>query len=181
MNNMNYKIALQSKKMLTDGLLKLMITNDFSTITVTQICQEANLSRRTFYRLYKSKEDILSEYLFLLAEEFKSIVSEAVPKHYIEVAAIYFSFWKQHEDFLNLLKKNKMLEVIYNTAREMAPSVFKTVKPNTQLDVDALSFALSYSLGGLNGMLIQWVEDGMRLSSDQLVAILKQTLKIAVN
>lgn len=178
---MNYKIALQSKKMLTNGLLELMITNDFSTITVTQICQEANLSRRTFYRLYESKEDILSEYLVFLAEEFKSTVIEAVPKHYIEVAAIYFSFWKQHEDFLNLLKKNKMLEVINSTAREMAPAVFEMVKPNMQSNVDVLSFALSYSLGGLNGMLIKWVEDGMRLSSDQLATILKQTLHIAIN
>lgn len=133
----------------------------------------------TFYRLYESKEDIVSEYLTSLAEEFKSLVLEAVPKHYIEVAEIYFSFWKQHEDFLKLLKRNNMLEVIYRTAREMAPAVFKMVKPDTQPNVDVLSFALSYSLGGLNGMLIEWVEDGMRLSSDQLATILNQTLQIA--
>ncbi|RDU23666.1 TetR/AcrR family transcriptional regulator [Anaerosacchariphilus polymeriproducens] len=109
MNKMNYRIALQSKKMLTNGLIKLMETNDYSMITVTQICQEAELSRRTFYRLFETKEEILNEHMALLAEEFMNMVTEAAPRHYIEVATIYFEFWKQHEVFLKLLKKIKCL------------------------------------------------------------------------
>lgn len=181
MNNTNYKIALQSKRMLINGLLQLMTTNDFSMITVTQICQEADLSRRTFYRLYESKEELLSDYLASLSENFKNIVSESIPKNYLEVAKVYFSFWKQHEDFLSLLKRNNMIGVIYSTSSEMAPIVFQMVKPNIKMEADLLSFALSYSLGGLNGMLIQWVEGGMKLSSDQLATILEQTLQMAVN
>ena len=181
MNNTNRKIALQSKRMLTDGLLQLMKATDFSTITVTQICQEADLSRRTFYRLYESKEDLLNEYLVSLAEDFKNTVADDSPKNYIEVAMIYFSFWKQHQNFLNLLKRNNLIELMYSTASEMAPIVFQMVKPNIKAEADLLSFAMSYSLGGLNGMLIQWVEDGMKLSSDQLATILEQTLQIALN
>lgn len=180
MNKLNYRIALQSKKMLTNGLIKLMETNDYSMITVTQICQEAKLSRRTFYRLYQTKEAILHEHMDFLAEEFMSMVTKAAPRHYTEVAKIYFEFWKQHEIFLNLLKKNKMLEIIYRTAGEIAPVIFQTVKPDVQLDVEVLSFSLSYSLGGLNGMLIRWVEEGMKMSSEQVKTILEGALRIAM-
>lgn len=180
MNKMNYRIALQSKKMLMNGLIKLMETYDFSMITVTQICQEAGLSRRTFYRLYNTREDILDEYMSTLAEEFICMVADTTPHHYTEVAAIYFEFWKQHEIFLNLLKKNKMIEIIYRISGKTAPVVFQKVKPDMKLDDLTLSYSLSYSLGGLNGMLIRWVEEGMKLSSEQVKTILDGALYIAV-
>ncbi|WMJ90342.1 TetR/AcrR family transcriptional regulator [Anaerocolumna sp. MB42-C2] len=180
MNRMNYRIALQSKKMLTDGLLKLMETNDYLMITVTQICQEAELSRRTFYRLYETKEDIIKEYMHSLTEDFMNTVAEAIPLHYTEVAMMYFEFWKQHEVFLKLLKKNKMLDLIYRIEGEMAPLLFRKVKPEVNLDDETLLLLLAYSLGGLNGMLIQWVEAGMKMSSDQLKTHLDRALRIAL-
>ncbi len=180
MNKMNYRIALQSRTMLMDGLIKLMETYDFSMITVTQICQEAGLSRRTFYRLYNTREDVLDEYMSTLAEDFIHMVADVSPHHYTEVAAVYFEFWKQHGNFLNLLKKNKMLEIIYRLSGEIAPVIFQKVKPDMKLDDLTLSYSLSYSLGGLNGMLIRWVEEGMRLSSEQIKSILEGTLQIAV-
>ena len=180
MNKMNYRIALQSKRMLMDGLIKLMETYDFSIITVTQICQEAGLSRRTFYRLYNTREDILNGYMSTLAEEFIHMVAEVSPCHYTEVAAVYFEFWKQHETFLNLLKKNNLLDIIYRISGDLAPVVFQKVKPDMELEGMALSYSLYYSLGGLNGMLIRWVEEGMKLSSGQIKAILSDTLRIAL-
>lgn len=179
MNKMNYRIALQSKKMLTEGLIKLMETNDYSMITVTQICQEAQLSRRTFYRLYETKEEILQEYMNFLAKEFIDMVSKEAPGHYTEVAMIYFEFWKQHVDFLNLLKKSKMLDLIHSTAGEIAPVIFQIVKPDVQVDAEVLSFSLSYSLGGLNGILIKWIEEGMMVSPEQIKTILEGALRIA--
>lgn len=180
MNKMNYRIALQSKRMLMDGLIKLMETYDFSIITVTQICQEAGLSRRTFYRLYNTREDILDGYMSMLAGEFIHMVTKASPRHYTEVAALYFEFWKQHETFLNLLKKNKMLDIIYRISGDIAPVVFQIVKPDMELEDMERSYSLSYSLGGLNGMLIRWVEDGMKLTSGQIKAILNGALHIAL-
>ncbi len=180
MNKMNYRIALQSKKMLMSGLIRLMETYDFSMITVTQICQEAELSRRTFYRLYNTREEILDEYISTLEEEFICMVADTAPRHYTEVAAIYFEFWKLHEIFLNLLKKNNMLEIIYRISGEIAPVVFEKVKPDMKIDDMTRAYLLSYSLGGLNGMLIRWVEEGMELSSEQVKTILDRALRIAV-
>lgn len=179
MNRMNYRIALQSKKMLTDALIKLMATDDYSKITITQICQEANLSRRTFYRLYKTKDDILNEHMALLATSFIEKIKKSKPTHYPEVAAVYFSFWQKHMDLLKLLKRNMLLDTLYNIANKVAPSIFQIVKPTIKSNEKILEFALSYSIGGLNGMLIRWVEDDMKLSPEELTNILKQTLKIA--
>lgn len=179
MNTMNHRITLQSRKMFLDALLRLMQAEDYSHITVKQLCLEADLSRRTFYRLYKTKEDVLSEYMLTLTEQFHSLVTEANLQHYSEVAGAYFEFWKQHADFLSLLNRNKLLDMLNRTVENAALSVFQIVKPNIETNDTVLAFALSYSIGGLNGMLKKWVEDNMKLSSEQLTNILEETLNIA--
>ncbi|RDU23665.1 TetR-like C-terminal domain-containing protein [Anaerosacchariphilus polymeriproducens] len=73
-----------------------------------------------------------------------------------------------------------MLELIYRTAGEIAPVIFQNVKPDVQVDDEVLSFSLSYSLGGLNGLLIKWVEEGMKMSSEQIKSILEGALRIAM-
>ena len=63
MNTTNGKIAEQSKKKIADALLAVMRQYDYKEITITQLAQEAKLSRKTFYRLFGDKDDVLS-YLF---------------------------------------------------------------------------------------------------------------------
>ena len=52
MNNTNGLIAEQSKKKIAKAMLKVMNTYDYKEITVTQITQEARISRKTCVRLY---------------------------------------------------------------------------------------------------------------------------------
>ena len=59
MNRTNGKIAEKSKEEMGKALLKCLNLYDFGEITVTQIAQEAKLSRRTFYRLFSNKEELL--------------------------------------------------------------------------------------------------------------------------
>lgn len=47
MNRTNSKIAEQSKKKISKALLTIMKQYDFKEITITQISQEAKLSRKT--------------------------------------------------------------------------------------------------------------------------------------
>ena len=63
MNTTNGKIAEQSKKKIANALLVTLERYDYKEITITQLAGEANLSRKTFYRLFADKDDVLS-YLF---------------------------------------------------------------------------------------------------------------------
>lgn len=58
-NTTNGKIAQQSKEKLVKALLNIMEQYDYREITITQIAQEAELSRKTFYRLFKGKRELL--------------------------------------------------------------------------------------------------------------------------
>ena len=55
----NNPTALHSVEWLADALLSLMEEQDYSKITVKDICNKADLSRQTFYNFFIGKDDII--------------------------------------------------------------------------------------------------------------------------
>lgn len=53
------RIAL-TKRLLREGLLRLLSKTDLNKISVTQLCIESGINRATFYRHYEEPRDILS-------------------------------------------------------------------------------------------------------------------------
>lgn len=60
----------RTQKSIIDALLKLMEEDNFDEITITQIAQEAEVARRTFYLNYSTKSDVLASYIKSLYDEF---------------------------------------------------------------------------------------------------------------
>lgn len=55
----NNPIAIRSQECLSDALLDLMKENDYSKISIKDICGAAGLSRQTFYQFFNSKDDVI--------------------------------------------------------------------------------------------------------------------------
>ena len=100
MNTTNGKIAEQSKKKIADALLVILQQYDYKEITITQLAQEAKLSRKTFYRLFADKEDVLA-YLFenMYIECFEQIKSQRT-QCYWDIVQCYFDFWEAPQRIL---------------------------------------------------------------------------------
>lgn len=63
-------VVWQSRTWLMDALAALMEEKKFEEITVVEICRRADLSRRTFYRNYSSKEDLFRSCCERLCREY---------------------------------------------------------------------------------------------------------------
>ncbi|EPC60099.1 Transcriptional regulator [Lacticaseibacillus paracasei subsp. paracasei Lpp14] len=53
--NGKQRMAAQSRQWLVDALIELMQREDVADISITEIVQTADLSRKTFYRAFKNK------------------------------------------------------------------------------------------------------------------------------
>ena len=55
------KRVIRTKKAIKEALFRLMEEKDISSISISELTQEANINRRTFYTHYSSITDILEE------------------------------------------------------------------------------------------------------------------------
>ena len=175
MNTSNGKMAIESRQRLTKALFTVMQQYQFKEITVTQITQEAELSRRTFYRLYNDKEEILEQAICELFEAFLERLKMQDIHHYWEVVQLYFDFWEEKRDFLCLLKRQGILSSMMEISYRYAFNIFEYVRTKEVMEAfdPYLPYLISYALGGMHQMLIKWVEEDMVVPSSHLIEKLK--------
>lgn len=176
MNRTNGRIAEESKKRFTAALLEIMKVYPYADITVTQLSQEAELSRKTFYRLFDDKDQVLT-LLFdgLYAECFAQIQARNV-RRYWELVQLYFDFWESRREILFLLSRNGLLPRMFEYVYRHGESIFIAVRtPETAKEfAPTLPYLLAYSIGGMHSMLMKWVESGMTVPSAALIAQLRE-------
>ena len=97
-----------SRKWIADAFYALLQKKDYDSITVSEITQKADLSRRTFYRVFDNKQDIIA---YLLAGIFPDYIAAlkrlpAKTREYLAVAIV--GFVNHHLAFFQCLKRNHL-------------------------------------------------------------------------
>lgn len=174
MHKVTNPIAMQSREWLIDALLSSMEEKAFENISITEIAEKADLSRRTFYRIFETKEDMLIYYTEELYGEFLQLLNRETDRRFTVTMKLYFEFWYQHKHFLGLLKQSDMLAFMMNQYTRLFPKVFQAVRGNHPLayNEEALSYAMAFSAGGLLNILLKWVEDGMDKTPEQIMQLM---------
>jgi len=80
------------KEDIINGLFSVMEKYNFTLITVTQITQEASVGRKTFYRYFKNKEEVLEESINLLFIEYSSFQENYFSSKYEVLIYNHFFF-----------------------------------------------------------------------------------------
>lgn len=175
MNRTNGKIADVSRQKFTSALVTLMEIYDYSEITVTQLAQEAGLSRKTFYRLFGGKDEVLERLFDQLYFDCLEQIKLRGVSRYWALVQLYFDFWGSRKETLILLGRNGLLSRLFDYVYRNAESIFMTIRASgeTQELSGSLPYLLAYSVGGMHSMLIKWVESGMSVPSSELIARLE--------
>lgn len=151
---------LKTRKLIKDNLIELLKLKSLSHITVTELTEKCNISRKTFYLHYQSIEyavedienDILSiiEALFLtLYDDTKTPNFDNVPmffKHYLENSITLIDFLANYKSSQEI--KSKITEKIIFLIKENSYE-----PPNSPVDID---LSLYYTVGGIYDALIYW-------------------------
>jgi len=69
----NQRIAL-TKKLLQEGLLRLLEEKSLEKISVTELCRESGINRATFYNHYNSPQELLTDIETKMTKELKRII-----------------------------------------------------------------------------------------------------------
>jgi len=165
----------RSKQKMVQALLVLMDQYDYREITVTQIAQEARLSRKTFYRLFSGKDEILDLFFAAQAQAWAALLQARDIHHYWDAVQAFFDFWEQRRDLLALLEKNGLLQRAFQWSYRCSVDSFAQIRSRETAAALALPlpYLLAYSVGGMHAMLLKWAEMGMAVPSSVLIETLK--------
>ena len=157
-----------------DALLLLMKEKNYNQISVSELSEIAQYDRRTYYRYFTSRDDILYSYCAILLAEMAADMSKTqLTPH--SGFLLYFEFWNRNREFLKLLDKQNLLfflgekqdQLLY---QHVGRKVHNDLPPELA-DVSEFSrYAYYFTLGGLWQMLILWIRDGMTQTPEQLTS-----------
>ena len=161
-----------TKKVIKDTFLNLLEKKDISSITVTEICEIADINRGTFYRYYMDVYDLLKNIEQEFIEEIKNSPSiERMEEHSI------YSFTK---GILSIFENNKKLvRILFNTDRnvyflnevlEVAydKCIGRWEEEQPEIAGTELEHAVVFIFNGALGVINYWIKNDFNLSSDEI-------------
>lgn len=172
------RISEQSKKWLVEALFELMKEKPYNTITVTEIADKAQLARRTFYRNFNVKEDLLSEYTNYLFEDYIKSIQENKNLTFGNVLITYFEFWNNHIKELELLKQNNLFYLIIEMANLFIPDLNKIVEAQWHDYANQVEeeYICLFSIGGLWNVLSKWIDNKEREEPKEMAKIVEKAI-----
>lgn len=181
MKHTNNIIATQSEKWIMEALIDLMNKKTFQEITISELASHADLGRRTFYRNFTSKEDVLESYLNIITKDFITYLNTQevlTPKYCLQQI---FILCKNNQSFLFGLNKSNMLSYLLEKWNLCIPFIHEMMinkLPNfpNQGNKIALEYTLAFNTGGVFNIVSKWVSAGMKESPAELTYIVSKLL-----
>lgn len=152
----NNPIAVQSQKLITQALLKLMHKKNFSKIQIKELCEEAQVSRQTFYSLYDSKDQVIELYFDEIFTSFKTELKGNKKLSLSMICSSAISYFIKNSEFIELLVNNK-LEYILN--RKLEQYLLEFSDSFNVAKTQNHEYAIAFLAGALVGIIHKYIEN----------------------
>lgn len=167
MNNAQQKQFFQ--QCLYTALMRLLGEKSFQDISIGELCKVAGVSRMTYYRSYRCKEEILFQHLEeCFAVYWADLKGKETPEFY-DAALSFFQFWSGAEkEFLLAIIRSGLASCLMDQFYNYLEQILALVAENRIL----APYMKSFLAGGLYKMLIDWIENGADVSSEEMAGLL---------
>ncbi|NMB59342.1 MAG: TetR/AcrR family transcriptional regulator [Chloroflexi bacterium] len=177
--NKGNPVSDRSKRELETALLDLMRTETYAEITIQEIAYRAGLSRRTFYRNFTSKEEILEGCFDRIWDGYRKRIITEPDLSLPNITRVFFTHMQTHRDILLTVNRHNLLPLFQARVDVLLPVTFHEARGEVaSLPAETLRYALAFSAGGFMRILILWLNDGCRKSPDEMAAIVKDFLSV---
>ena len=171
------KIAEESKKAIIESFFDLLYIKPISTISVTEIAENAEIDRRTFYRHFKSKEDIISYYIHEASMQYEEMMKINLLFDNRSIANAFFNICYKHKEVLKMLYKQNLLHLLLHDFNSIFQKYQCKFASKAELHSENRSFKLAYHIGGFWNLLIMWLSDDCKKTPDQMSEMVHELLE----
>ena len=151
---------------ITEALLKLMKSQNFNEISISQICGEAGVGRASFYRNFDSKEAVVSRHLKKMLDNWWI---EAIQKPDFNLVEAIFSHYRKHRELSILLYEQGLAHLSLQSIKEACGP--KPEQPNI------VAYTTAYFSYGLYGWIEEWFKRGMQETPKEMAELWEKAQK----
>ena len=148
-------------------MIAQMCTNRFEDISIADLCRHTGYSRKTFYRLYDTKSDVIFAMLDHALLRAESFVPDASVKH--GGMHHFFAYWQSQKPLLDALLNNRISALLQQQAvihvLQEQPEVVRCFGA----DVNSWGREMvMFYLSGLFALVLDWHQRGYDRSIDEM-------------
>lgn len=155
-----------TKKMIKDALLSLLEQRGTGRITVTDICQSADVNRSTFYAYYEDVPQLLQEIGDEVLEQIPvspNVPTDASDETFLRMLTDFFEYVRGNERLFRIL----LLHADSNRFdRRLIEAVMEKYHQRSLLkDTLTAHYSYVFCINGVIGLLKEWMAGGFPVES----------------
>lgn len=168
--------SIKRQKFIEEIFLKCLLIKHYEDITVSEICNLANIPRKAFYRYFETKEGVLHaliDHTLFSYEDFRSSIKteKRTMKGDLET---YFAFWtvEPRKSLLKALDKSDLVDHLYKCSKEMTGSgLINMSRFLPEEDAWTRKQIFNFTITGLITLMLDWFNDSCKQSTEEMAEI----------
>jgi AcrR family transcriptional regulator len=168
--------------MLRDALVSLILEKDYSSISIKEITERAEVAYITFYRHFESRDqllmEVLDEGLAELLGHIETLAKQSETSALETEGRLIFEYIEQKADLFRILLKSQSVtrirkKVVRNIAAIFQKSCLPLARSDSQLTIAITSNHIATSLLAL---IEWWLENNMKPAPVQMGKVYKSLI-----
>lgn len=160
-NEIRNQYVIQQIMQATFSLLK---EKDLSSISISQLCDQAQVGRTSFYRNFEDKKAVIKRIIYQQIDDW-NLLEKTEGVDYTAYFSVLTRFIKDEKEFYDLLRKRELLEVFLEVLLE--------INGPKEDDENAWAYTKAFLFYGTYGWLKEWIARGMQETGDELTELFK--------
>ena len=166
------------QRQLEQGLLEALRHHPYEKITLTELCRQLDIPRKTFYRYFPTKDDCLLALIDHTLSDCNDLALRGWTASGVLDQAVqlrFFAFWKEQRILLDVIRDNNLRYLLL----ERTTFMIDRMKENAEsagFARDQVEYFVAY---GLMSTVLRWHHFGFPGSPEELAEIFGNLLSSA--
>lgn len=168
------------QRQLEGGLLEAMKQQRYEDISISDLCEQMQIPRKSFYRYFSSKDGALHamiDHILMEFEGMSELTGKGTDRTIVEDMEGFFAFWILHKDLLDVLEKSNLSGILIE--RAIFHAVQEGVMPSNFFPEDSAemrNYITTFGVCGLMSMVVTWHHQGFRKNAREMGMIAARIL-----
>lgn len=168
-------------KKMNSAMIRLLESEDFEQITVTEVCNEAEVNRSTFYSHYTNTRELLAETRINLLGEFLSNFEHLSENENFlsrDYLYTYLTFLERNGTIFKIMLTNSELfepDSIFNDFKDIfAKGVFL----KDEIRPAFVDYKLRFIASGITSIVSTWLTGGCKESKEFIIEVISECIGV---